>query len=220
MSVFRKPISIDEAAGRIRQGGMIAIVRGNFETSQLIEIARTIAEVGFTAMEVTLNSPGAGGHIAALSSAMGDRMLIGAGTVRTAAQVEEAISAGAQFLVSPGCDPASVARSLAEGVLHLPGVFTPSEAQQAAAAGARMLKLFPADFLGPEYLKAMRAPLDDVAFVPTGGVTPENAGEWRRAGAVAVALGSTLITGPLQTLDDLRRRASLMQAAWKGAAGD
>jgi len=211
--------SIEAAAERFRAGGVLAIIRGRFEAAALLAIAGALRDAGLTAMEVTLNSPGAADHIAALRAQFGTSMLIGAGTVRTAAQVDEAIAAGAEFLVSPGFDAASVVRSRAAGVLHLPGVLTPSEAQQAAIAGCRMLKLFPADAFGPGYLKSIRAPLDDVDFVPTGGVTADNIAAWRSAGAVAVAAGSTLIRGPDQPIDEVFARATAMRQAWESARG-
>lgn len=210
-------LTIESAITRVRAGGIVAIVRGTFESSQLLSIGDTLANAGVTAMEVTLNSPGALDHVKALRARLGGRMLVGAGTVRTPQHVDESIAAGAQFLVSPGFDPDSVARSLAAGVLHLPGVFTPTEALQAAGMGCKLLKLFPADTLGPVYLKAMRAPLDDIDFVPTGGVNASNILDWRRAGAVAVAAGSTLIAGPNQTMTDLADRAAAMRRAWEEA---
>ncbi len=212
------PLNIDAAIDRIRSGGIIAIIRGTYQADQIRIIADILASAGLGAMEITLNSPGALDHIAMLREHGQDRLLIGAGTVRTAQQARQAIDAGAQFLISPGFDAESVKTALAAGVLHLPGVFTPTEAQQAAAAGCRMLKLFPADALGPTYLLSLRAPLDDVAFVPTGGVTAGNIPSWRQFGAVAVAAGSTLVTGPDQSPDDLTSRATAMRRAWEDAA--
>ena len=209
--------NIDNAEATIRRGGIVAIVRGKYEQSKILAIADTLAAAGVTAMEVTLNSANAREHIAALRRHVGDRMLIGAGTVRTPQQVDESIATGAQFLVSPGFCPDSVVRSLKADVLHLPGVFTATEAQQAASMGCRMLKLFPADTMGPAYLKALRAPFDDVNFVPTGGVNAANIGDWRRAGAVAVAAGSTLISGPDQSIEDLAQRAAAMRRGWEEA---
>jgi 2-dehydro-3-deoxyphosphogluconate aldolase/(4S)-4-hydroxy-2-oxoglutarate aldolase len=207
-----------EGAERLKAGGILAIVRGAFTTPHLIDIASTLAAMGYTAMEVTLNSPSALDHIAAMSKQLGSKMMIGAGTVKTAANVDQALAAGAQFLISPGFDTAAVQRAQAENVLHLPGVFTPTEALAAAAQGCRMLKLFPADTVGPNYLKALMAPLDDMEFVPTGGVAAENIRQWRRAGAVAVAAGSTLITRADQTMLDLKDRAQAMRRAWNEAA--
>jgi len=163
--------TITESITRVRSGGIIAIIRGRFTSPQVLTIADALATAGVTAMEVTLNSPDALTHITALQDQFGSRLLIGAGTVRNVEHVSAAIAAGAMFLISPGFDPASVAAAVKADVLHLPGVYTATEAQQAASAGARMLKLFPCDTLSPTYLKALRAPLDDVDFVPTGGVS-------------------------------------------------
>jgi 2-dehydro-3-deoxyphosphogluconate aldolase/(4S)-4-hydroxy-2-oxoglutarate aldolase len=144
-------------------------------------------------------------------------MLIGAGTVRYGTQVQPALDAGAQFLVSPNFDPDTVARARMAGLLHLPGIFTPSEAQTAFTAGCTVLKLFPADTVGPAYLKALRAPLDDIEFVPTGGINLENIAAYRRAGAVAVGLGSQLVAGRQQASDELTARAKALRAAWEAA---
>lgn len=201
----------------IRSSGLIAIVRGNYPLDRLRAIAERLAEGGVRAMEVTLNSPGALDAIGALRSAWGDALLVGAGTVRTAADVDAAVSAGATFLVSPNLDLASVERSRAAGVLHLPGVFTASEAQAAHVAGCRLVKLFPADALGPAYLSALRAPLDDVGFVPTGGVDTHNIRAYVRAGAVAFGVGSTLVRAGDTDEAALTSRARALVAALREA---
>ena len=206
-----------KAATQIRQTGIIAIIRGDFPFERLLAIAGAIAEGGVSVVEVTLNSRGALEGIAALRRQAGDDMLIGAGTVRTLEEVNAALDAGAQFLVSPNFDPASVARSQEVGVLHLPGVFTASEAQTAYAAGCQMVKLFPADALGPRYLKALRAPLNDIDFVPTGGIEAANIVEYVRAGAVAFGVGSSLVKSADQDLADLREKAAILAAAFQAA---
>ena len=211
--------TISQASDRIRTGGVVAIIRGTFTTKYVLTIADAMAAAGLAAMEVTLNSPDALAHIKALVDHAGSRLLIGAGTVRNAADVDKAIAAGAQFLISPGFDPASVLRSQEKGVLHLPGVFTASEVQQAFNLGCRIQKLFPADFLGPKFLKALKAPLHDVDFVPTGGVSAENIPEWRRAGAFAVAVGTSLVASPNHTPDELLARAKALRQAWEAAHG-
>jgi 2-dehydro-3-deoxyphosphogluconate aldolase/(4S)-4-hydroxy-2-oxoglutarate aldolase len=206
-----------KAATQIRQTGIIAIIRGDFPFERLLAIAGAIAEGGVSVVEVTLNSRGALEGIAALRRQAGDDMLIGAGTVRTLEEVNAALDAGAQFLVSPNFDPASVARSQEVGVLHLPGVFTASEAQTAYAAGCQMVKLFPADALGPRYLKALRAPLNDIDFVPTGGIEAANIADFVRAGAVAFGVGSSLVKSADQDLADLREKAARLAAAFHAA---
>jgi Entner-Doudoroff aldolase len=202
----------------IRQTGLIAILRGDFALDQMRRIGEVLLAEAVSVMEVTLNSADALDAIARLQKQFGGRLLIGAGTVRTAPQVEAALNAGAHFIVSPNLDPASIQTSQAHDVLHLPGVFTASEAQAAFALGCRMVKLFPAEALGPAYLRALRAPLDDIEFVPTGGVTAGNLAEYVRAGAVAVGIGSALITGPHQSMDEVQSRAAQLRAAWDEAA--
>ena len=136
-------------------------------------------------------------------------VIVGAGTVRTPENVRFTIDCGAEFLVSPNFDPESVALSQEEGILHIVGIFTPSEAESAFRAGCKMVKLFPAGFVGPEYLKALRAPLDDIEWVPTGGVNPGNIGAYRQAGASAIGSGHSLVgkgTGDLTALEDRARR--------------
>jgi 2-dehydro-3-deoxyphosphogluconate aldolase/(4S)-4-hydroxy-2-oxoglutarate aldolase len=212
-----KPPSIPEATARVREGGIVAIIRGRFERDAILNIADALIAGGLTAMEVTLNSPGAIEHIAALKSHVKGKLLIGAGTVRDVDQVGEAYRAGAEFLVSPSLDVISVMRSTKAGILHLPGVFTPTEAETAYKCSCRMLKLFPCDVVGPAYLKALRAPLDDVDFVPTGGVSIENIAAWRKAGAAAVAMGTALVSMTAHSPDEIASKARALSDAWKAA---
>ncbi len=209
-------MTIQSAEQMIRQHGLIAIMRGDFPVDDFLTIGEVLAENGIRIMEVTLNSTHAQAAIPALRQRFGDDLLIGAGTIRRVAHVDEALALGAQFIVSPNFDPASVARSQAANVLHLPGVATPTEAETAFAAGCAMLKLFPADVLGgPTYLKAIRAPLDDIAFVPTGGIEPGNAGLYRRAGAAALGLGGSLVSRNW-TPETLASRARALVDSWTG----
>lgn len=209
--------NIAKSSQFVMDEGLVAIVRGNFPAQKLLEIGDALLASPVLIVEVTLNTTGALDGIALLRQRFGDKMLVGAGTVRTVAQFDEALAAGAQFTVSPNLDMATVERALARDILHLPGVFTPTEAQQAYVAGCKLVKLFPSDVMGPRYLKAIRAPLDDIGFIPTGGITPENVGEYIRAGAVAVGLGSALVTGPDQSQDDLITRARAIRTAWQEA---
>lgn len=207
------------SADRIRSAGIIAIVRGEFGSAALMAIAETLARSGIGALEVTLNSTGALAAIERLQEELGQELLIGAGTVRTRPDAERAVAAGAAFLVSPNLDLATVAYAHDAGVTHLPGVFTATEAHAAFAAGCRLVKLFPADALGPAYLRALRAPLDDVDFVPTGGIDAGNVEAYVRAGAVAVGVGSSLVSGPGQDLGALAERADRLLRAIQRARG-
>lgn len=206
-------------AERIRAQGLVAIIRGNFTRQQILAIGEVLLTAGTPVMEVTLNTTDALGAIAALRQQFGDQLIVGAGTVRTAEQLEQTVAAGAQFTVAPNLDRATVERAHHHDLLHLPGVFTPTEVQTAFIAGCRMVKLFPSEIVGPRYLKALRAPLDDVDLVPTGGITPENIADYVRAGAAAAGIGSALVTGPNQSLDDLAGRARALRTAWDAATG-
>ncbi len=205
----------DEMTRRIKDEGIVAIVRGDFPSHKILEIGDALLAAPLPVMEVTLNTPGALELIGMLRARFGENMIIGAGTVRTAGQFDAAAAAGAQFTVAPGSNPEVIARARSADILHIPGVFTATEADQARDDGARLLKLFPADIGGPAYLKALRAPLDDVEFVPTGGIGPENAAAWAGAGAAAIGAGSCLVTGPNQPMADLIERARALRRAWQ-----
>jgi 2-dehydro-3-deoxyphosphogluconate aldolase / (4S)-4-hydroxy-2-oxoglutarate aldolase len=217
-SAIEQVSNIEKTAARLRDAGLVAILRGGFGQQALVEIGAALIEVQITAVEVTLNSAGALEAIPEMRKRYGDGILIGAGTCRTLEQVKMAIDAGAHFIVAPNFDPAGVAYSLAQDILHLPGIATPTEAQNAFNAGCKVLKLFPCDVLGgPAYLKAVRAPLDDIRFVPTGGIGLSNLAEYRRAGAYAVGVGTSLVSGLNWTREELMSRAAAMRNAWFGA---
>jgi len=209
-----------ETAARIRKAGIIAIIRGNYPVSRVVQIADALLHTGVTVMEITLNSKDALQAVAALQEHMQGQMCIGAGTVRTAEHVDAAIAAGAEFLVAPVFDSTAATRSQSYDLLYLPGVFTPTEAEQAFRAGCRLLKLFPADAFGPGYVKALLAPLDDLALVPTGGITVENVATYRRAGAVAVGIGSALVRDPGQSVTDIHARAMALRQEWEWGRRD
>lgn len=208
--------NISSTVAQLKQNGIIPIVRGDFSAQKVLEIGDALLASPVLAMEVTMNTPGALDLIEMLRARFGDHMLIGAGTVRTVAQFNDAVAAGAQFTLAPGFRPAVVEAAQTKEILHIPGVFTPSEIEEAWAMGCPLLKLFPADFGGPAYLKAVRAPLNDVALVPTGGVSADNAAAYAKAGAVALGVGSCLITGPDQPMSDLITRARSLRSAWEG----
>lgn len=203
--------SIETSKTQIKESGIIAILRGDYSVDDLLHIGDALLAGAVTVMEVTLNSPAALTALPQLRKHFGDTMLVGAGTVRSHFQVRDAVNAGAQFLVSPNFDAETVAVAHSQGVLHLPGVLTPTEAQNAFAAGATMLKLFPMDFFGPAYLKVLRGPLDNVEFVPTGGVTLENIGAYAKAGAAAVGMGSQLVGN----INEITPRAIALRQMWQ-----
>jgi 2-dehydro-3-deoxyphosphogluconate aldolase/(4S)-4-hydroxy-2-oxoglutarate aldolase len=207
----------EQAMQHIGQAGLVAIVRGQFTVDQLLKIGETLLTAHISVLEITLNTSDVLVAIERLRRELG-AALIGAGTVRTAVQFHDAYNAGAQFTVAPNFDLATVTAAQAANCLHLPGVFTATEAETAFRAGCPLLKLFPSDSMGPGYLKALRAPLDDVQFVPTGGISAANIKEYRRAGAFACGIGSTLITGPTQSLAELSLRAYALRQAWEAGS--
>jgi 2-dehydro-3-deoxyphosphogalactonate aldolase len=196
---------------------LIAIVRG-IRPEEALDVGAALHDAGWRCMEVPLNSPDPLASIRLLSQAFGERMLIGAGTVLTARQVEEVAAAGARLIVSPNVDPAVVAASRQAGLISTPGFFTPSEAFAALAAGADGLKLFPAEAAGSGVLKAIRAVLPpDVPIFPVGGIEPASLEPWLKAGASGFGVGSSVFK-PGQTPDQVRRQAEAFSAAWRAAA--
>ncbi len=169
---------------------IITVLRG--VTPEEVEaIGEAIFEAGIRIIEVPLNSPEPMKSIETLAKRMGDRALVGAGTVLTSNQVDEVRRAGGQLIVSPNTNPEVIAATVAAGMVSCPGVFTPSDAFAALEAGAHALKLFPAEAASPAYLKAQRAVLPkDVPILVVGGIKPELMSAWVEAGADGFGLGS------------------------------
>jgi 2-dehydro-3-deoxyphosphogluconate aldolase/(4S)-4-hydroxy-2-oxoglutarate aldolase len=182
------------------------------------QVAEALAAAGLRVIEVTFTVPDAAGLIRALRARF-PAILVGAGTVTGAGVAEAAVDAGAQFLLSPALSPGMVAVARRRGVLAVPGAFTPSEVMQALDAGAELVKIFPAETGGPAHIRAILAPLPHARLLPTGGITPENAGEWLRAGAAAVGIGAALV-GPGDRAPDVagvRARAAALLTALAAA---
>ena len=192
---------------------LIAILRG-VKPDEAVEIGEALVAAGFRCLEVPLNSPSPLDSIARMRAALGDRALVGAGTVLTTGQVAEVAAAGGQLVVSPNTDEAVIRAAKAAGMISLPGFFTASEAFRALAAGADGLKLFPAEAAGPPLVKALKAVLPPgCAVFAVGGIEPATLGPWRAAGAAGFGIGSSLYA-PGRGADDVRRRALDFIAAW------
>jgi 2-dehydro-3-deoxyphosphogluconate aldolase / (4S)-4-hydroxy-2-oxoglutarate aldolase len=179
----------------LRAARIVAILRRPDIHEVVVELCDELYASGIRVMEVTLDQPTSLAALHTLAGHAPDDMQVGAGTVMTVEQLDAAIAAGARFLVCPHLDLELVARAADRDVDILPGVTSSTEVATALAAGVTTLKLFPAGPLGPAYLRAMRGPFPDVAFVPTGGIRVEQVPAWLDAGAAAVGLGSDLI-GP------------------------
>lgn len=193
--------------------GLIAILRG-VRPDEVEAIGHALYDAGFRIIEVPLNSPQPLESIARLRKGLPRDCLIGAGTVLDATQVTEVWSAGGELIVMPHGDPQVIRAAKAAGLSVAPGVATPTEAFAALAEGADVLKLFPAEQLGPGVLKAWRAVLPAAtALLPVGGITPESLAAYRRAGAAGFGLGSALYAPGMDADEVARRAQAFVQAA-------
>jgi 2-dehydro-3-deoxyphosphogluconate aldolase/(4S)-4-hydroxy-2-oxoglutarate aldolase len=189
--------------------GVIAIVRGQ-QPVPVIPLFEALIAGGITAMEITLTTPNALDSIREARAKIGGRAAIGVGSVTNAAACRAALEAGAEFIVTPICRTECVAIAHAAGRPIMLGAYTPTEAQAAHEAGADFIKIFPAETLGPAYLKALLAPLPHLRLVPTGGIDVNNVAEFFKTGCVAVGLGSALVSAKIlkdAAWPELTRRA-------------
>ena len=198
--------------------GIIAILRG-VSPSEVVAVTQTLYEAGVRIVEVPLNSPEPFTSIDMLAKAFGDKMVVGAGTVLSEQDVNLLKEHGGQISVSPDCNPTTIARAVALGLDPLPGVFTPTEAFAAIRAGAKHLKLFPAEAASPLTIKAWKAVLPKhVQVHAVGGVTPENMKDWLAAGASGFGIGSALYKQGMP-LSKISESAHTLVSAWKRAKG-
>ncbi|MHC4294119.1 MAG: bifunctional 4-hydroxy-2-oxoglutarate aldolase/2-dehydro-3-deoxy-phosphogluconate aldolase [Planctomycetota bacterium] len=182
----------ETATERLCDKGVIAIVRAP-ASDGLVEAAGALLSGGVDCIEFTMTTPGALQVIADCRATMSDAM-IGVGSVLNGEMVKEAIDAGAQFVVAPIFKGEIVSAAHAADLPCIPGASTPTEIVTATDARADMIKVFPGGHFGPAYLKAVLAPLPHLRLVPTGGGNVDNASEWIAAGAVALGVGSALVT--------------------------
>lgn len=199
--------SLDELQERLLRARLVAIVRLG-DHRNVVEIVDALCNAGVEFLELTIERPEGFESLERVISTHGERAIIGAGTVLASDDVRRVAALGARFIVSPNTDASVIATAHELGLLALPGAFSPSEVATATALGARFVKLFPAS-VGVGYLRALRGPYPRVRFVPTGGVSVENAREWFDAGAAAVAMGSNLVphSGEVDGVFDRARHA-------------
>ena len=198
------------------QRHLIAILRG-ITPEETIAVSEALLSAGITMIEVPLNSPEPMLSIGAASQALQGRAAIGAGTVLTAKDADAVADVGGTFVVSPDCNEAVIARTLARGMRSYPGIFSPTEAFRAIGAGAHALKFFPAEVLGPAGIKAIKAVLPAaIPLYAVGGANPENFDEFLAAGCTGFGIGSYLYK-PGYTVDEVGKRATAVVAAYDRA---
>ena len=203
----------------IEQAGVVAVIRLK-DPARLRAVVDAIGEGGIRALEVTMTVPGAVEVIRELAPALPSGFLLGAGTVVDTETAIRTIDAGAQFVVGPVFRRSIIDVCHEHDVPALPGCFTPTEILEAWDAGADIVKVFPATPLGPGFFKDVRGPLPHIKLMPTGGVTVDNAGDWIRAGAVAVGIGTALLDASAIAAGDyraLRDRAERLVANVRAA---
>lgn len=209
-----------ETLERLRAAQAFAVVRAR-DGDEAVAIAEALHAGGLEGIELTFTTPGLVEALAEVRKRVGGRLLLGAGTITTAAQVEAAVAAGADFVVTPHLDPPLLDAMLASGKLALPGVLTPSEVAAALRAGALAVKLFPASTVGIGHMKALFGPFPALEVVPTGGIAVATARGWLDAGAAAVGLGGELLPQKLrdaQAWDEISSNAALLLAELRGKA--
>jgi 2-dehydro-3-deoxyphosphogalactonate aldolase len=200
---------------RLRECPLVAILRG-VAPSEVEAIGEALVAEGIRIIEVPLNSPDPLVSIETLARTLGDRAMVGAGTVTSPGEVAQVRDAGGTLIVSPHADPAVIAATVSAGMVSLPGFFTPTEAFAALRAGAHALKLFPAESTETAMLKALRAVLpSEVLVLPVGGITPPLAPQWIAAGAAGFGLGSALYR-PGDAADAVRQRAAAFVSSVRG----
>jgi 2-dehydro-3-deoxyphosphogluconate aldolase/(4S)-4-hydroxy-2-oxoglutarate aldolase len=177
---------------RFDQMPLIGILRG-FPSSKMNKMSELYAQAGLTTMEITMNTEGATETIASLVQALGDRLNIGAGTVCNLKELDQALGAGAQFIVSPIVDEDVIKKCVDLDIPVFPGAYTPTEIYRSWALGATMVKVFPASKLGPDYIKEVLAPLNQIQLLPTGGISLGNMEAFIKAGAKGFGIGSALV---------------------------
>jgi len=189
-------LSRPEISARIMELGLVAVIR-----TPAYELVAPVCEAlvagGVFALEITMTVPDALRALREVNARFGEKILLGAGTILNAEQGHAALDAGAQYLISPITKLELIAAAHAREKPVMLGAYTPTEAQLAHEAGADFIKIFPADRLGPGYIKNLRAPLPHLRLVPTGGVDLHTAPEFLQAGCAALGVGSSLLSAEI-----------------------
>jgi 2-dehydro-3-deoxyphosphogluconate aldolase/(4S)-4-hydroxy-2-oxoglutarate aldolase len=172
--------------------GIVAVVRSQ-DSQQLVDVVRALSEGGVTVAEITMTVPGALDVVRQVRQALGDQVLLGAGTILDPETARAALLAGAEYIVSPTLNLEVIKLCQRYDKLVMPGAFTPTEILTAWEAGADIVKVFPADVVGPAFFKAVRGPLPQIRLMPTGGVDLTTAAAFLKAGACCLGVGGQLV---------------------------
>ncbi|MGA2092484.1 MAG: bifunctional 4-hydroxy-2-oxoglutarate aldolase/2-dehydro-3-deoxy-phosphogluconate aldolase [Sedimentisphaerales bacterium] len=176
----------------IRQEKIIVIARG-VEKGRIVNVAQAVLAAGAKMLEVTCNTEGVFEMLELLNKKIGNRMIIGAGTVTTVDLCKKALEAGAKYIIAPDVNPDVIDYCVKRDIAILPGAATATEILTAKRYGAKMVKIFPAAAIGVDYIKQLRGPIDDVDFVAVGGVRPETIAEFFAAGCVGIGIGESAV---------------------------
>ncbi|WP_425617984.1 bifunctional 4-hydroxy-2-oxoglutarate aldolase/2-dehydro-3-deoxy-phosphogluconate aldolase [Anatilimnocola sp. NA78] len=193
---------------RVFDSCIVAVIRAE-SGEKLVDVAEALLAGGVEVMEVTFTVPKAVQVLERVADKLGDRVLLGAGTVLDPETCRAAFLAGAQFIVSPTVNVQVIEMCKRYSKLVMPGAFTPTEVVTAWQAGADIVKIFPSEITGPKYLKALHGPLPHIRLMPTGGVNLETAADFLKAGACALGVGSSLVDPKLVATGDLKKIENL-----------
>jgi 2-dehydro-3-deoxyphosphogluconate aldolase/(4S)-4-hydroxy-2-oxoglutarate aldolase len=193
---------------RVLESGVVAIIRVP-DGSQLVGVAESLLAAGIQGIEVTFTVPQAHRVLEQVSSRLGDKIVLGAGTILDPETARTAILSGAEFLVTPTLNPAVITLARRYDKAIIPGAMTPTEILTAWEAGADMVKVFPSAVLGADYLKLVSGPLPQIPLIPTGGVNLENTPGFIKAGAVAVGVSAALVEPAAVAKGDFKRIETL-----------
>jgi len=211
-------MSKEDQLRRVLDCGIVAVVRSP-DSQQLVEVARALADGGVSVVEITMTVPNALEVVRQVRAALGDRLLLGAGTILDGETARAALLAGAEYIVAPTVNVEVIRLCQRYDKLVMPGAFTPTEILTAWEAGADIVKVFPAEVVGPAFFKALRGPLPQVRLMPTGGVDLKTAAAFLKAGACCLGVGGQLVEpraiaeGNFDRIRDLARQyAALVRA--------
>ena len=212
----------DSMLQRVLDRCIVAVIRAE-SPDLLVDVAEALLAGGVEVMEVTFTVPRATQVLEKLAAKLGDRILLGAGTVLDPETARAALLAGAEFLVSPSVNVEVIQMCRRYSKLVLPGALTPTEVVTAWQAGADIVKIFPSEITGPKYLKALHGPLPHIRLMPTGGVNLDTAAEFLKAGACALGVGGSLVdpkavaAGDLKKIESLARQFVAAVAQFRGS---